>query len=87
MLQSQGVVRLVGYMGRPVPIPDYEIDSLRTLAETHRSKIGGSPVLPRRHACRSDQRSVAGRQVTFDSRGKTRAISAEREPHSALGGC
>jgi transcription antitermination factor NusG len=26
-------------MGRPEPIPEYEIDSLRTLAETHRSKL------------------------------------------------
>jgi hypothetical protein len=31
--------------GRPVPIPDYEINSLRTLAETHRSKLAGHPNL------------------------------------------
>jgi transcription termination/antitermination protein NusG len=39
VLQSQGVVRLVGCMGRPVPIPDYEINWLRALVETHRSKL------------------------------------------------
>jgi transcription antitermination factor NusG len=43
VLQSQGVVRLVGCMGRPVPIPDYEIDSLRTLVETHRSNLVAHP--------------------------------------------
>jgi len=31
ILQSQGVVRLVGRAGRPEPIPDEEIDSLRNL--------------------------------------------------------
>ena len=31
VLQSQGVVRLVGCAGRPEPIPDEEIDSLRKL--------------------------------------------------------
>jgi hypothetical protein len=39
MLQSQGVVRLVGGMGRPEPIPAHGIDSLRTLVKNHRSKL------------------------------------------------
>jgi transcription termination/antitermination protein NusG len=45
VLQSQGVARLVGCMGRPEPIPEYEIDSLRTLAETHRAKLVAHPYL------------------------------------------
>jgi hypothetical protein len=31
------------WLERPVPIPNYEIDSLRTLAETHRSKLEAHP--------------------------------------------
>jgi transcription antitermination factor NusG len=31
VLQSQGVVRVVGRLGRPEPIPDKEIESLRKL--------------------------------------------------------
>jgi transcription termination/antitermination protein NusG len=43
VVQSQDVVRLVGCMGRPEPIPEYESDSLRTLVETHRSKLVAHP--------------------------------------------
>jgi transcription antitermination factor NusG len=43
VLQSQGVVRLVGSTGRPEPIPAYEIASLRTLLEGHRSKLVPHP--------------------------------------------
>jgi transcription antitermination factor NusG len=43
MLQSQGVVRLVGCMGRPEPIPDHEIDSLRTLSASYSSKLVSHP--------------------------------------------
>ena len=43
VLQSQGVVGLVGSMGRPESIPAYEIDSLRRLVESIRSKILASP--------------------------------------------
>jgi transcription termination/antitermination protein NusG len=39
VLQSQGVVRLVGGMGRPEPIPAHEIDSLRMLVKNYRSKL------------------------------------------------
>ena len=34
VLQSQGVVRVIGSGGRPEPIPDEEIDSLRKLIST-----------------------------------------------------
>jgi hypothetical protein len=45
MLQSQGVVRLVGGMGRPEPTPAHEIDMLRTLVKNHRSKLMTHPSL------------------------------------------
>jgi transcription antitermination factor NusG len=64
VLQFQGVVRLVGCMGRPVPIPDYEINSLRTLAETHRSNWWVNNT-SRRHACGTNGplRAVKGRLI------------------------
>jgi transcription antitermination factor NusG len=43
VLQSQGVVRLVGCMGRLEPIPDHEIDSLRTLSASYSSKLVSHP--------------------------------------------
>src|SRR4026208_2236770 len=40
VLQSQGVVRLVGPAARPEPIPDEEIDSLRNLINNSSELLG-----------------------------------------------
>jgi transcription termination/antitermination protein NusG len=73
VLQSQGVVRLVGCMGRREPIPDHEIDSLRTLSASYSSKLVSHPYFEEGMLVEVTK----GYQGTVDSRGKIRSIRSE----------
>ena len=84
--RRRGVVRIVGCGNEPTPIPDHEIESLRTVLAGAAGR-GGPPTAACRSACscRTRGHSPASMAPSFTSRAKPASPSNHRGASQPLG--
>ena len=70
ILKCTGVVNIVSVEGKPAPIPEYELDSIRLLVGSD-LQFDPCPMIRRRDDGRSDPRSASRRHRAAAAKGRT----------------
>ena len=83
VLKCTGVVNIVSFDGKPAPIPEHELDSIRLLVE-QRAAVRSVPADSRRHDGRSHARPAQGRRRPAGAQGRAegaaRAVGRSDRP-------